>query len=121
MYNKTVLEGEIQEIEYITNDDGVVIVNGTILSLKKSQNTSCVLYFSFYGKLAKKYHKKLFKNTKVLLEGQLEFKQWSESNGTQRARYILNVEKLKLTDQIEDEKFSILYSSIDNSFKKKVI
>ena len=116
MYNKIFLEGEIQEIEYITNDDGVVIVNGTILSLNKSQNISCVLYFSFYGELAKKYHKQLFKNTKVLLEGQLEFKQWNESNGTQRAKYTLNVEKLKLTDQIEDTKFSILYSSVENSF-----
>ena len=116
MYNKTILEGNIQEIEYITKDDNTVIVNGTILSSNLEQDAKCVLYFYIDGDIAKRYHKQLFKNTKILLEGRLEFRQWNESNGTPKGRYILNVEKLKLIDGIDSKKFSILYSREDNIF-----
>ena len=116
MYNKTILEGIVANIEYVTHDDNSIVVNGTISCNSDKSKGKCVLYFNIYGDVAIKYHKQLFQNTKVLLEGQLEFKQWNESNGNTKARYSLNVEKLKLLDGIDNKKFSILYSSEDNSF-----
>ena len=110
MYNKLTLEGKIIAYEYVTQSDDTIIVNGTILS--NSDDVNCSLFFYFTGNLAKQYYKKIFVNTKALLDGKLEFKQWKESNGTPRARYMLKVTDLKIIRK----KFNILYSSDDNSF-----
>lgn len=118
MYNKIVLEGTIQEYEYITQDDDTILVNGTILSQENGdENNWCILYFHISGNLAKIYHKRLFKDTKVLLEGQLKYKRWKEPCGNLRARYILNVQNLKLFDKEHQNNFSILYDMKNNSFK----
>ena len=120
MINKIILEGSIQEFEYTTKADNSVFVKGSLLSFNSANtdtNKKLIIYFYIEGLLAKKYYKKLFKNTRVIFEGKLELTQWKDSNDIQRARYSINVQNIKLFDsQYDNKKFNIIYSRENNSF-----
>jgi len=109
MLNNIILEGSISELEYTTKDDASVCVNGIIVS------ENLALYFYIKGSVAKEYHKKLFKNTKVLLKGKLTLLQWEDHDKNKRSRYSMEVNSIKVLND-EDKKFSIVYSVQNNNF-----
>ena len=119
MFNKIILEGSITDIEYITLDNHEVKVNGTLLSIdNENTNSKLAIYFYIEGALAKRYYKKLFKNTKVLFKGKLKLLKWEDNSKNTKARYCIDIQSIDLINHknIDNKKFSILYSRDNNSF-----
>ena len=105
MYNKIITIGNLTrdiEIKYLPN--GTALAKSSIATSHKykTQNGEqkdevCFLDFTIFGRMAEVAQKYLHKGSKVMLEGRLQFDQWTDNQtGAKRSKHSMMVNELKM-------------------------
>ena len=111
MYNKIVTIGHLTrdiEIKYLPNN--TPIAKGAIATSHRykgsdgvQKDETCFLDFTIFGRIAEVANKYLHKGSKVMLEGRLQFDQWTDNQtGAKRSKHSLLVNELKMLDSKGD-------------------
>ena len=107
MYNKIVTIGNLTrdiELKYLPNN--TALAKGAIATSHKYKTQSgeqkeevCFLDFTIFGRIAEVANQYLHKGSKVMLEGRLQFDQWTDNQtGAKRSKHSLMVNELKMLD-----------------------
>ena len=104
MYNRVIMIGNLtRDIELKYTTGGAALAKGAIATSYKYKTTTgeqkdevCFLEFSIVGKTAEIANQYLRKGSKVMLEGRLQFEQWTAQDGSARNRHTLRVENMKM-------------------------
>ena len=113
MYNKVIAIGNLTrdiEIKYLPNN--TPLAKGAIATSHKYKTQSgeqkeevCFLDFTIFGKIAEVANKYLHKGSKVMLEGRLQFDQWTDNQtGAKRSKHSLMVNELKMLGDKSDNR-----------------
>ena len=126
MFNKLIMVGNLTrdiELKYVTS--GAAIAKSAIATSYKYKSTTgeqkdevCFLDFSIFGRSAEVANQYLRKGSKVLLEGRLIFKQWTDSHGATRNKHSLRVDTLKMLDS-KNESISLNKEEKENQIQTK--
>ena len=107
MYNKIITIGNLTrdiELKYLPNN--TAIAKGAIATSHKYKTQSgeqkdevCFLDFTIFGRVAEVANQYLHKGSKVMLDGRLQFDQWTDNaTGAKRSKHSLMVNELKMLD-----------------------
>ena len=107
MYNKIIVIGNLTrdiEIKYLPNN--TPIAKGAVATSHKYKTQSgeqkeevCFLDFTIFGRVAEIANQYLYKGSKVMLEGRLQFDQWIDNQtGAKRSKHSLMVNEMKMLD-----------------------
>lgn len=104
MFNKIIILGNLtKDIETRFSQGGLAIANSAIASTRKftakdgSQSEETLFVdITFFGRTAEIAQQYLFKGSKVLIEGQVKFDQWTDQNGQKRSKHTVNVETMQM-------------------------
>ena len=105
MYNKIITIGNLTrdiEIKYLPN--GTALAKSSIATSHKyktqhgeQKDEVCFLDFTIFGRMAEVAQKYLYKGSKVMLEGRLQFDQWTDNQtGAKRSKHSMMVNELKM-------------------------
>jgi single-strand DNA-binding protein len=106
MYNKVVLLGNLtRDVEIRYSQSGSAIGNVGIATSRKykgsdGQQKDEVMFIdlTFFGRTAEIANQYLRKGSKVLVDGRLDFQQWTAQDGTKRSKHAVSVESLQMLD-----------------------
>ncbi len=106
MFNKVIMAGNLTrdvEIRYLPN--GSAVSNTAIATSRKftAQNgekkeETCFIDITFFGRSAEIANQYLKRGSKVLVEGRLDFDQWTDQNGNKRSKHSIVVEAMQMLD-----------------------
>ena len=106
MFNKVIMAGNLTrdvEIRYLPN--GSAVSNTAIAVSRKftAQNgekkeETCFIDITFFGRSAEIANQYLKRGSKVLVEGRLDFDQWTDQNGQKRSKHSIVVEAMQMLD-----------------------
>lgn len=104
MFNKIILVGNLtRDIEIRYTQGGTAIAKcGIATSRKFKANTGeqkeeiCFVDITFFGRSAEIANQYLHKGSKILVEGRLQFEQWSDQNGQKRSKHSITVESMQM-------------------------
>ena len=106
MFNKVIMAGNLTrdvEIRYLPN--GSAVSNTAIATSRKftAQNgekkeETCFIDITFFGRSAEIANQYLKRGSKVLVEGRLDFDQWTDQNGQKRSKHSIVVEAMQMLD-----------------------
>ena len=105
MYNKTIVIGNLTrdiELKYLSNN--TALAKGAIATSHKykmqngeQKEEVCFLDFTIFGRVAEVANQYLHKGSKVMLEGRLQFDQWTDNTtGVKRSKHSLMVSEMKM-------------------------
>lgn len=135
MYNRIVLVGNLtRDIELRYSNGGLAIGKSAIATSRKykgndgTQNEDvCFVDITFFGRSAEVANQYLKKGSKVLVEGRLQFEQWSDQSGQKRSKHSVSVENMQMLgsrgENSSDSYGQNSYSNDDrpNSYEQKEI
>ena len=106
MYNKVVLVGNLtRDIEMRYAQGGMAIAKTAIATSRKFKSNSgeqkeevCFVDITFFGRSAEVANQYLRKGSKALVEGRLQFDQWTDQNGQRRSKHGVNVDVMQMLD-----------------------
>lgn len=105
MFNKVILAGNVtRDIELRYTAGGVAIANTAIATTRKYMNNgtkqedTCFVDVTFFGKTAENANQYLKKGSKLLIEGRLNFEQWTDQSGQKRSKHSVVVETMQMLD-----------------------
>lgn len=101
MYNKTIILGNLtKDIELRYLPSGSAIAKSSIVYTTGfgDNKKSHFIDVTFFGKLAETANQFLKKGSKVLLEGEIHFEQWTAQDGSNRSKHSLKVDEMKMLD-----------------------
>lgn len=107
MYNKIITIGHLTrdiEMKYLPNN--TALAKGAIATSHRykgsdgvQKDDTCFLDFTIFGRIAEVAYQYLHKGSKVMLEGRLQFDQWTDNQtGAKRSKHSLLVNELKMLD-----------------------
>ena len=113
MYNKIIIIGNLTrdiELRYLPNN--TAIAKGAIATSHKYKTQSgeqrdevCFLDFTIFGKIAEIANQYLRKGSKVMLDGRLQFDQWTDNQtGVKRSKHSLMVNEMKMLGDKSDNR-----------------
>jgi len=110
MYNKVILVGNLtRDIEVKYSQAGLAISKSAIATSRKFKSNTgeqkeevCFVDITFFGRSAEVAHQYLRKGSKVLIEGRLQFEQWTDQNGQRRSKHGVTVDVMQMLDSKGD-------------------
>ena len=109
MFNKVILVGSLtRDCEMRYSQSGTGIANTAIATNRKftkdgqRQEEVCFVDITFFGKSAEIANQYLRKGSKVLIEGRLNFDQWTTQDGSKRSKHSIIVESMQMLDSKND-------------------
>ena len=113
MYNKIILVGNLtRDIEMKYTQGGTAIAKTAIATSKKfNSNTGeqkeevCFVDITFFARSAEVANQYLRKGSKLLVEGRLQFDQWTDQNGQKRSKHSVAVDTMQMLGSKEDFKY----------------
>jgi len=109
MFNKIILVGNLtRDIEIRYSQSGVGIAKTAIATSRKFTSNGekkeevCFVDITFFGKSAEVANQYLRKGSKILVEGRLNFEQWTDQNGGKRSKHSVIVESMQMLDSKSD-------------------
>lgn len=105
MFNKIILVGNLtRDIELRYAQSGTAIAKTAIATSRKFTSNGekkeevCFVDITFFGRSAEVANQYLRKGSKILVEGRLNFEQWSDQNGQKRSKHSVIVETMQMLD-----------------------
>ena len=106
MYNKIILVGNLtRDIEMRFSQGGMAIAKTAIATSRKFKSNTgeqkeevCFVDITFFGRSAEVANQYLRKGSKILVEGRLQFDQWTDQNGQKRSKHGVNVDVMQMLD-----------------------
>ena len=110
MYNKVVLVGYLtRDVEIRYSQSGSAIGNVGIATSRKWKSQTgeqkdevMFIDLTFFGRTAEIANQYLRKGSKVLVDGRLQFQQWTAQDGSKRSKHAITVENLQMLDSKAD-------------------
>ena len=110
MFNKVILVGHIvRDIDLRYTQGGTAIGNSSIAVNKKwtdnngtKQDKTMFVEITFFGKSAEIASQYLRKGSKTLIEGELDFQQWTDNNGQNRSKHVVLVNSMEMLGSNEN-------------------
>jgi single-strand DNA-binding protein len=109
MYNKVILVGNLtRDIELRYSQSGMGIANTAIATSRKFTSNGekkeevCFVDITFFARSAEIANQYLRKGSKILVEGRLNFDQWTDQNGQKRSKHSVVVETMQMLDSKGD-------------------
>ena len=104
MYNKVILVGNLtKDIEIRYSQSGSAIARAGIATTRKWKSQSgeakeevMFIDITFFGRTAEIANQYLSKGSKVLIDGRLDFQQWTSNDGTKRSKHSIIVESMQM-------------------------
>jgi single-strand DNA-binding protein len=94
MYNKVILVGNLtHDIELRYSQGGMGIAKTALATTRKftangeKKEDVCFVDITFFGRSAEIANQYLRKGSKILIEGRLNFEQWSDQDGQKRSKH----------------------------------
>jgi len=113
MYNKVVLVGNLtRDIELRYSQSGMAIAKTAIATSRKftsnGEKKEEVMFIdlTFFGRSGEVANQYLRKGSKILVEGRLQFDQWTDQNGGKRSKHSIAVETMQMLDSKGDNQNS---------------
>jgi len=110
MFNKIILVGNLtRDIELRYAQSGTAIAKTAIATSRKFTSNGekkeevCFVDITFFGRSAEVANQYLRKGSKILVEGRLNFEQWSDQNGQKRSKHSVIVETMQMLDSKGDQ------------------
>ena len=105
MYNKVVLLGNLsRDIELRYSQSGTAIAKTAIATSRKftsnGEKKEEVMFIdlTFFGRSGEVANQFLRKGSKILVEGRIQFDQWTDQNGGKRSKHSIAVESMQMLD-----------------------
>ena len=106
MFNKIILVGNLtRDIEMRFTQGGMAIAKTAIATSRKFKlNTGeqkeevCFVDITFFGRSGEVANQYLRKGSKILVEGRLQFEQWTDQNGQKRSKHGVTVDVMQMLD-----------------------
>jgi len=109
MFNKVILVGNLtRDIELRYSQSGTGIAKTAIATSRKFTSNGekkeevCFVDITFFGRSAEIANQYLRKGSKILVEGRLNFEQWTDQNGQKRSKHSVIVETMQMLDSKGD-------------------
>ena len=109
MYNKVILVGNLtRDIELRYSQAGMAIANTALATSRKfttngeKKEEVCFVDITFFSRSAEIANQYLHKGSKILVEGRLNFDQWTDQNGQKRSKHSIVVETMQMLDSKQD-------------------
>lgn len=109
MYNKVILGGNLsRDIELKYSQSGSAVANTAIATSRKftvngeKNEEVCFIDITFFGRSAEVANQYLRKGSKVLIEGRLNFEQWTDQSGARRSKHTVIAETMQMLGTKED-------------------
>lgn len=109
MFNKVVLVGNLtRDIELRYSQSGMAIAKSAIATSRKfttnGEKREEVMFIdiTFFGRSGEIANQYLRKGSKILVEGRLNFEQWTDQNGQKRSKHSVTVENMQMLDSRAD-------------------
>lgn len=109
MYSKTITIGNLtKDISLSYTPTGTAIGRTSIAYTEGfgDNKKSHFMDVTAWGKTAETMEKYLRKGSKVMLEGVVQFEQWTSQDGSNRSKHALRVETMKMLDSKSDNQSS---------------
>ena len=102
-YNKVILVGNLTrdpQLSYLPSntpvcDAGLAVNRRWRGQDGQMQDETCVIDIRLYGQQAETFNQYMSKGRPVLVEGRLQFQQWTAQDGTKRSKHIVVVERFQ--------------------------
>lgn len=106
MYNKVIMVGNLtRDIEIRFTQGGLAVANTALATSRKfksptgeQKEETCFVDITFFARSAEIANQYLRKGSKILIEGRLNFEQWSDQNGAKRSKHTIVVESMQMLD-----------------------
>ena len=122
MFNKIILAGNItRDIELRYSQSGAAIAKTAIATSRKFTSNGerkeevCFVDITFFGKSGEIANQYLRKGSKILVEGRLNFEQWTDQNGGKRSKHSVIVETMQMLGSKNDANQSNTQSDQSNT------
>lgn len=110
MYNKVVLVGNLtRDVEIRYSQSGSAVGNVGIATSRKWKSQTgeqkdevMFIDLTFFGRTAEIANQYLRKGSKVLVDGRLQFQQWTAQDGSKRSKHSITVDNLQMLDSKAD-------------------
>jgi len=109
MYNKVILVGNLtRDIELRYAQSGTAIANTAIATSRKftvngeKKEEVCFVDITAFGRSGEVMNQYLRKGSKILVEGRLNFDQWTDQNGQKRSKHSVVIETMQMLDSKSD-------------------
>jgi len=109
MFNKIILVGNLtRDIEVRYSQSGTAIAKTAIATSRKftangeKKEEVCFVDITFFGRSGEVANQYLRKGSKILVEGRLNFEQWTDQNGQKRSKHSVIVETMQMLDSKGD-------------------
>jgi len=103
MYNKVILVGNLtRDIELRYSGGGLAIAKSAIATSRKFTSNGekkeevTFIDITFFGRSGEVANQFLRKGSKVLIEGRLQFDQWTDQNGAKKSKHSIAVETMQM-------------------------
>ncbi len=118
MFNKVILVGNLtRDIELKYSSGGLAIASTALATNRKftvngeKKEEICFIDITFFARSAEIANQYLKKGSKILIEGRLQFDQWSDAQGNKRSKHSVVVETMQMLDSRGDSSGSSSYST----------
>jgi len=108
-FNKIILVGNLtRDIELRYSQGGMGIAKTAIATTRKFTSNGekkeevCFVDITFFARSAEVANQYLRKGSKILVEGRLNFDQWTDQQGQKRSKHSVNVETMQMLDSKSD-------------------
>ncbi|MDQ1268483.1 MAG: single-strand DNA-binding protein [Campylobacterota bacterium] len=123
MYNKVVMLGHLtRDIELRYTQGAMAIANTGLATSRKfkaqtgeQKEEVCFIDITFFARSAEIANQYLRKGSKILVEGRLNFEQWSDQNGAKRSKHTIVVESMQMLDSKNTSVESVEYKSVETT------
>ena len=109
MFNKIILVGNLtRDIELNYTQGGTAIAKTAIATSRKFTSNGekkeevCFVDVTFFGRSGEVANQYLRKGSKILVEGRLNFDQWTDQNGQKRSKHSVIAETMQMLDSKGD-------------------
>lgn len=103
MFNKIILAGNLtRDIEMRFSQNGLGVAKTGLATNRKFTNNGekkeevCFVDITFFGRSAEIANQYLKRGSKVLIEGRLQFDQWTDQNSQKRSKHSIAVESMQM-------------------------
>ena len=104
MFNKIILLGNLtRDVEIRYTQGGMAIAKSAIATSRKFKSNNgeqkeevCFVDLTFFSRSAEVANQYLYKGSKILVEGRLQFEQWNDQQGQKRSKHSIIVETMQM-------------------------
>jgi single-strand DNA-binding protein len=126
MYNKVILAGNLtRDIELRYSSGGLAIAKTAIATNRKYKgkdgsqaDDTCFIDITLFGRAGEVANQYLKKGSKILVEGRLQFEQWTDQTGGKRSKHSVVVESMQMLDSRGASGDDSGYQSYDDASSK---